>query len=805
MNPLLAQFISEARDLLEQTSSGFLRLEKEPDNAECVNDIFRAVHTMKGTSGLFPEYAALTKTVHAAEDVLDRIRQGEAALTREMTDLFLDCLDLVGMWLDEIESNGELPSDASATGARLADSLRATLKTETERVETTAKTETKQTGEKPVWFDEFTAEQTKAARELSENAEQICAISYSPDENCFFSGEDPLQLVRQVPDLIALQIKPRTAFPPLAELDYYSCVLDFRVLTNAPKAELEHHFRYVSEQVQIVELASDAFDSKTKTKAVEAKPEDPKAAQERKTFEFILDEQRSVLNAPFETEEQKRTRILSVAQTLVNTLTYVQMPEEREEIETARAKALETNDLEPLQIAVENLIGENETVAAVEQEIEVSQPQTETVARAATTNGNGNGYSNGNGNGANGNGNGNGANGNGQAKSLKIDPAKIDQLMDLIGELVVAKNGLPYVARRADKQFGVPELAREIKDQYSVIDRISDSLYQSIMQVRMLPVSFVFNRFPRLVRDLSQKLGKEINLSLEGEETEADKNIIEKLADPLIHIVRNSIDHGFEMPEERLRLGKPEAGNLRLRAFQESDRVVIEITDDGKGIDPARIKQKAYEKGLIDETALETISDREAIQLIFAPGFSTAEQITDLSGRGVGMDVVRKTVAAAGGSVSLDSTKGEGTHIQLSLPLTMAVTRVLIVGQGAEVFGVPMDAIVETLRVPRGSFRGLKNHEIMLWRDRLIPVKRLGNLLGLPHGNHEEGEHAEEAVLVIRQNGEDVGIIVESFHERVDTILKPLDGIMSGFAGYSGTAILGDGRVLLILNFKELL
>ncbi|MDO9141779.1 MAG: ATP-binding protein, partial [Methylobacter sp.] len=249
-------------------------------------------------------------------------------------------------------------------------------------------------------------------------------------------------------------------------------------------------------------------------------------------------------------------------------------------------------------------------------------------------------------------------------KTLKVDQDKIDNLMGLIGEMVVAKNSLPYLASRAETQYGVRELGREIKTQYAVINRIAEEMQDAIMQVRMMPMSFVFQRFPRLVRDTSRKLGKEVNLVLEGENTEADKNIVEALADPLIHIVRNSLDHGIETPEVRRAAGKPPAGRLTIRATQEADRVHIEISDDGKGIDPIIIKRKAYEKGIIDEVTMERLSDQEAVNLVFAAGFSTAEVISDLSGRGVGMDVVRSAVEKVNGTVSLESELGKGTLIR---------------------------------------------------------------------------------------------------------------------------------------------
>jgi two-component system chemotaxis sensor kinase CheA len=388
-------------------------------------------------------------------------------------------------------------------------------------------------------------------------------------------------------------------------------------------------------------------------------------------------------------------------------------------------------------------------------------------------------------------------------KTLKVDQEKIDLLMGLIGEMVVAKNSLPYLAVRAEAQYGVRELAREIKSQYAVINRIAEEMQDAIMQVRMMPVSFIFQRFPRLVRDTSRKLGKEVNLFLEGETTEVDKNIVEALADPLIHIVRNSLDHGIEMPEVRRAQGKPEAGRLTIRASQESDRVYIDISDDGKGIDPKVIKDKAYEKGLIDEATLERLTDQEALNLVFAAGFSTVEVISDLSGRGVGMDVVRNAVEKVNGTVTLDSEVGKGTRIRLSLPLSMAVTNVILIESNNQVFGVPMDMVVETVRVPRSAIHTIKRRLTTVLRGRIVPLVALNDLLAL---DAEQLANVDDmlATLVVRINDEHVGILVDDFRETVDIILKPMVGIIGGLGGYAGSALLGDGSVLMVLNPKEL-
>jgi two-component system chemotaxis sensor kinase CheA len=389
-------------------------------------------------------------------------------------------------------------------------------------------------------------------------------------------------------------------------------------------------------------------------------------------------------------------------------------------------------------------------------------------------------------------------------RTLKVDQTKIDRLMDLIGEMVVSKNALPYLAGRAETVFGVRDLAREIKSQYAVINRIAEEMQDAIMQVRMMPVSFVFQRFPRLVRDISRKLGKDVNLVLEGEDTEADKNIIESLGDPLVHIVRNSLDHGFELPAVRVAAGKPATGTLTIRASQESDRVVIEIRDDGKGIDPTIIKRKAYEKGLIDEAALERMSDQEAVNLVFAAGFSTMEVVSDLSGRGVGMDVVRTAVEKVNGIVTLESEKGKGTRLRLSLPLSMAITNVMIVESDGQTFGVPMDSVVETVRVAQSSIRTIKKSLATVLRGRIVPLKSINTLLGLATAPKSNAE-GELAVLVVRLGDESVGLLVDDFRETTDIILKPMTGMLAGLGAYSGSALMGDGSVLMVLNVKEIL
>ncbi len=397
------------------------------------------------------------------------------------------------------------------------------------------------------------------------------------------------------------------------------------------------------------------------------------------------------------------------------------------------------------------------------------------------------------------------------SRSLKVDQEKIDRLMSLIGEMVVAKNALPFLAQKAEKlgiedqAYGSRDLSRELKEQYGVINRISEEMQDAIMQIRMMPFSFISMRFPRLVRDISRRLGKDIQLSIEGEDTEADKNIIESLAEPLIHIVRNSLDHGIETPEVRTAAGKPASGKLSIRATQEADRVLIEIADDGKGINPDVVKRKAIEKGVIDEATAERMTDREAVNLVMAAGFSTADAVSDLSGRGVGMDAVRRAVDKVNGTLALDSEPGKGTRIRIQLPMSIAVTRVMMIETDGQLMGIPMDQVLETVRVDKANIHELKQVKTTILRNRIIPLKSLNELLNLdslPMLN-EEGEYA---VLVIRVGAETVGLMVDNFRGSADIIQKPLTGsVLGGVSAYSGAALVGDGSVLMVLNPRELI
>jgi two-component system chemotaxis sensor kinase CheA len=899
VTPILQQFLSEARDFLQSISEKLMQLENAPLDAALMNELFRLVHTLKGNCGLF-DFPEMLRVLHVAEDLMAIVRDGDLAYSPALADNLLGGMDFVSMLLDEIEAGQASGAHHAAASATLTQALRQLIPVAIVGAEAgIADAASVQVDAALPALASALAEVPEALRMAwyRDAGAPLSWIRYTPEAECFFKGEDPFFQARQTPQTAWRKVTATKPWASLPELDAYHCALRFDVISGAPRAELEQHFRYVQEQIAIVavppallvlplgdenggpvyedfvgaalghlargdlvslaraarsmlELSSPSLwlssalrwlllviecepDNRPFLRAIIASlrtfaapdlsaavtetpvapaaplampvaPVSASAAIDTALADAVIAAQLMVLGMPDQVLWLPG-RLKAVATTLTGCYRSTGRAALLPALDAALATALQQASAAPLlawliqQCGQDDAASMQEIAAPVLQTPPLPMPEApaapphaprETDALAPPAD---------------------------QElrfgrrvedlvsgpKTLKVDQEKVDRLMNLIGEMVVAKNGLPYLAARAEAVFGVRELSREIKTQYAVINRIAEEMQDAIMQVRMMSVSFVFQRFPRLVRDISRKLGKEVLLVLEGEDTEADKNIIEALADPLIHIVRNSLDHGLESPQVRRAAGKSAEGRLLIRASQEADRVVIDISDDGKGIDPAVIKRKAYEKGIIDEATLERISDQDAINLVFAAGFSTVDVVSDLSGRGVGMDVVRAAVEQVNGTVTLESRVGEGTRLRLSLPLSMAVTNVMIIESNRQIFGVPMDMVVETVRIPRSSIHWIKNIQTAVLRGRIVPLRSLNDLLAAER-EQLPNDDDEFATLVIRMQGEHVGIVVDDFREVVDIILKPMQGVLAGLSGYAGSALMGDGSVLMVLNPKEL-
>lgn len=378
--------------------------------------------------------------------------------------------------------------------------------------------------------------------------------------------------------------------------------------------------------------------------------------------------------------------------------------------------------------------------------------------------------------------------------------------MNLIGELLINRNRYAMIAKTLETspaaQVDVAQVAQDISETTYAMARVSDELQDTIMKVRMVPVSSVFSRFPRLVRDLSRKSGKEVELILEGEETELDKSVVEVINDPLMHLIRNSVDHGIESAEARIAAGKPELGKVWLRAYHKGNSVAIEIEDDGKGIDPEKMREVAVRKGIITPEEAKNLDDREAIDLIFAPGFSSAEKITDISGRGVGMDVVRTNIKNLKGSVSTSSRLGKGTRFTLSLPLTLAIIEALMIKMGEQVYAIPLDAVATTTKLESVRLTDVKGRKAVTMRGEVLGIVDLGELLNL-HPHQQELPEVL-SVVIIQDNDRRLGLVVDHLLDRQEIVIKSLGTYLSDVRGLSGASIMGDGSVVLILDPHEI-
>lgn len=743
MNPLMIQFLQESRELLAGIDARLLELEKNPGNSALMDDLFRVVHTLKGNSGLF-DLPEMQRVLHAGEDLMDALRSHEKTFDREAADALLEAMDFVLQLCRDLEAEAETP-DRSAEAEALGQRLRRLRSGPSLATEVATARPVATPPEFPGWED-LPPALGFAAFQGARAGRPWQAVRYRPEEATYYQGTDPFHTARKIPGLKWGSIVPQNRPSDGSPFDPYRCRFDFLALSDAGAEALGEHFRYTPDQVMVF---------------------DPEPAPEPAVMAEVLAAQREILQltdrAPW-----RGGRYRSVATVLGRLARFRGQDLAVADLSQALEDCLQADDPTPLLTWLDGFEGRADQTTA-----EAGPLRFRSRSEDAS-----------------------------ESKTLRVDQAKIDALMDLVGEMAVAKNALPFLAKRADEDHGQRDLAREILAQFEVLHRITSAMQEEVLQIRMLPMSSVFQRFPRLVREVSHKLGKEVELVLEGEETEADKAILGALADPLVHLVRNSLDHGLETPERRTGAGKPPLGRLVLRAGHEADRVVVEVTDDGRGIDPAVVRSKALEKGLIDAGAAANLDDAAAVQLVFLPGFSTAAEVSDLSGRGVGMDAVKAAVERVGGAVELTSQPGQGTQVRLSMPLSVAMTQVLVVEAGGQPFGIPVDQVMETVRLPEDRVRAIKNHRAALLRDVVVPLRPLADLLNLDAPPRPNGD-GEWTVLVAKTAAGPLGLLIDRFRGTTDIIQKPLRGVLGQLGAFSGSALLGDGSVLLVLDVAE--
>ena len=703
LDQALQTFIAESRELLEGMESALLTCDQADDKTEMVNAIFRAAHTIKGSSGLFGLDHVVAFT-HVVESVLDRVRGGELPLTDSLTSLLLSCCDQIGALIESVASDTiEAGAEIAKQGAPLVTRLSAYLGTQ------------QPYGAPP-----------PAVRQDNDAGEPVDGESIGADRwhislrfgtDVLRSGMDPLSFLRYLGRLGVVTgiVTLSDTMPPVPEMDPESCYLGFEISfeSDADKATIESVFEFVRDDCSIRILP-------------------PRS----RLSEYV----RLIQELPEEAS------LLGEILVRCGTVT----PADLEAALSVQSAQLEAVSRQPIGAI---LIEQGSVQPAVVEAALVRQGQMNDQRSQ-------------------------------ESRSIRVDADKLDQLINQIGELIIAGASVNLIARRASNV--------ELQERTSTLSSLVESVRDSALQLRMVRIGATFNRFQRVVHDVARESGKDIRLVVSGEDTELDKTVVEKIADPITHLVRNAVDHGVEPAELRAAIGKPAQGTVRLNAYHDSGSIVIEVSDDGGGLKRDRILAKAVERGLVEPG--RHLTDGEILDLVFEPGFSTTDQVTNLSGRGVGMDVVKRNITALRGSVSIASEEGVGTTVTVRLPLTLAIIDGFQVEVGKTAFVVPLDMIEECIELSAES-----GHDYTDLRGHVLPFIRLRDLFKV-----EGKPMRRENIVVLKYAGQKAGLVVDTLVGEFQTVIKPMGKVFSQVSCISGSTILGSGDVALILDVPSL-
>lgn len=690
-------FIDESEEHLQTLSDCIMVLEKEPDNKDTINEVFRAAHSLKGMAGTMG-FKRMQHLTHDMENVFQEVRSDHIKVTSGMIDLLFKCLDALEGYVDNIKSTSdEGTEDNEVIIKELNDFI-----AKTEGAEETGNTETSEakeaapesTQEEKAGQEkiELTNDEKKAIREAESNGQHIYVMTVHIQKDCL--------------------LKAARAFLVFKAVEDFGQILVYRPSSQDiedEKFEFEFSFFLASEESEdkIVAVAK----AVSEIEKVDAE-------------EIHLDE-------------------------------YVKEAEAQEEQQAKEATA-------------EQKEAPAEAPKAAEKKAPAANAKKQTNAKPVT------------------------------GRTVRVDIEKLDALMNQVSELIIAKNSLVSISSNESGEYQ----NQSFHEQIEYLERITTNLHESVMKVRMVPIESVVNKFPRMIRDLSRKLGKKMELYMTGEDTELDRTVVDQIGDPLQHLLRNSADHGLEDNATRVERGKPEVGSIFLKAFQEGNNVIIEVGDDGNGIDVAAVRDKAVERGVITAEQAENMSQKEIINILFLPSFSMAKKITDISGRGVGLDVVKSNIEALGGDVEVRTQLGEGTTFIVRLPLTLAIIQALMVEIRDEKYAIALGSISNIESIPVNEIKYVQAQEVIHLRGAVIPLIRLNQVLDM----EEKQEEPENLTVVIVKKGDSLaGLVVDNLIGQQEIVIKSLGKYINNNKIISGATILGDGEVALILDVNTLM
>ena len=683
-------FIDESEEHLQTLSDCIMVLEKEPDNKDTINEVFREAHSLKGMAGTMG-FKRMQHLTHDMENVFQEVRSDHIKVTSGMIDLLFKCLDALEGYVDNIKSTSdEGTEDNEVIIKELNDFIAKTEgaeeigNTETSEAKEAApeSTQEEKAGQEKI---ELTNDEKKAIREAESNGQHIYVMTVHIQKDCL--------------------LKAARAFLVFKAVEDFGQILVYRPSSQDiedEKFEFEFSFFLASEESEdkIVAVAK----AVSEIEKVDAE-------------EIHLDE-------------------------------YVKEAEAQEEQQAKEATA-------------EQKEAPAEAPKAAEKKAPAANAKKQTNAKPVT------------------------------GRTVRVDIEKLDALMNQVSELIIAKNSLVSISSNESGEYQ----NQSFHEQIEYLERITTNLHESVMKVRMVPIESVVNKFPRMIRDLSRKLGKKMELYMTGEDTELDRTVVDQIGDPLQHLLRNSADHGLEDNATRVERGKPEVGSIFLKAFQEGNNVIIEVGDDGNGIDVAAVRDKAVERGVITAEQAENMSQKEIINILFLPSFSMAKKITDISGRGVGLDVVKSNIEALGGDVEVRTQLGEGTTFIVRLPLTLAIIQALMVEIRDEKYAIALGSISNIESIPVNEIKYVQAQEVIHLRGAVIPLIRLDQVLDM----EEKQEEPENLTVVIVKKGDSLAGLV------VDNLIKSLGKYINNNKIISGATILGDGEVALILDVNTLM
>lgn len=693
-------FIDETSEHIQSLSDNIMTLEKEPDNKDVINEIFRAAHSLKGMAGTMG-FKRMQHLTHDMEDVFQEVRSDRVKVTSDMIDLLFRCLDAIEAYLDCVK---ETSDEGTEDNESLIQGLNAFLAKE-EGKEAAAPTvpveapkqETPKAddNEKKKYLQiDFADSEKEAIKSAEESGNKVYGLTVFIQKECLLKAARAFlvfKAVEEIGQIIVYRPSSQDIEDEKFENDF-----SFYLTTDAELDTILTMIHNVSEIEEVVgeEVKTEAL------LAASAKAEEEAAKQEE------------VKEAPAAPASQKAVPVKK---------------------ETAKAAA-----------------------------------KNKTAGKPVTS------------------------------RTVRVDIEKLDALMNQVSELIIAKNSLVSISASDGGNFQ----NQSFHEQIEYLERITTSLHESVMKVRMVPIESVVSKFPRMIRDLSRKLNKKMELIMSGEDTELDRTVVDQIGDPLQHLLRNSADHGLESSELRKERGKPETGTIRLNAFQEGNNVIIEVGDDGNGIDTERVKTKAIERGLVTEEQAEKLTQKEIIDFLFMPSFSMAKSITDISGRGVGLDVVKSNIEALGGDVEVKTKLGEGTTFTVRLPLTLAIIQALMVEIRDEKYAIALGSIQNIEDIPVKEIKYVEAKEVIHLRGLVIPLIRLDKLLD----SAPREEEPESLTVVIVKKGEKyAGLVVDNLMGQQEIVIKSLGKYINNNKLISGATILGDGEVALILDVNTLM